>query len=196
MTMISSHTPKGGSLLEGAANPDAPSVDGAMAIFDAIMVAAAEWNPLVASDTGDAGHAVIDVEMQAETMANQIMSDESLKPFLLDTTKTELLPVISNLLGDAESDVLTVPSAQPPKTSHPDHQSEHMINPLDAIFAQPLSDQDAVSTETPITDAVMATRVMIPDQPLFQHLHPVSRGGRGHYENVKNPVQMARNLQQ
>ncbi len=194
MTMISSHTPKGGSLLEGVANPDAPSVDGAMAIFDAIMVAAAEWNPLVASDTGDAGHAVIDVEMQAETMANQIMSDESLKPFLLDTTKTELLPVISNLLGDAESDVLTVPSAQPPKTSHPDHQSEHMINPLDAIFAQPLSDQDAVSTETPITDAVMATRVMIPDQPLFQHLHPVSRGGRGHYENVKNPVQMLASL--
>ena len=194
MTMISSHTPKGGSLLDGVANPDTPSVDGAMAIFDAIMVAAAEWNALGANDTDDAGHAVIDVEMQAETMANQIMSDDSLKPFLLDTTKTELLPVISNLLGDAESDVLAMPSAQDPKTGQLDHQPEHMINPLDAIFAQPLSDQDTLSTETPMTDAVTTTQVMMPEQPLFQHLHPVSRGGRGHYENVKNPVQMLASL--
>lgn len=193
MTMISSHTPNGGTLLEGVANPNTPSVDGAMAIFDAIMVAVAEWDALGTNDTGDTGHAVIDVEMQAETMANQIMSDDSLKPFLHDTTKTELLPVISNLLGDAESDLSAMASAQtaqPIQTAQPDH----MINPLDAIFSQPLSDQDAVSTEKPITDAVMTTQVISPEQPLFQHSNPVSRGGRGHYENVKNPVQILASL--
>jgi flagellar hook-length control protein FliK len=87
-----------------------------------------------------------------------------------------------------------MPSAQDPKTGQSDHQPEHMINPLDAIFAQPLSDQDTLSIETPLTDAVTTTQVMMPEQPLFQHLHPVSRGGRGHYENVKNPVQMLASL--
>ncbi|MDG2466325.1 MAG: flagellar hook-length control protein FliK [Alphaproteobacteria bacterium] len=215
MTMISSHTPNGGTLLEGVANPNTPSVDGAMAIFDAIMVAVAEWDALGTSDTGDTGHAVIDVEMQAETMANQIMSDDSLKPFLHDTTKTELLPVISNLLGDAESEVLAMPSAQIPIKdkimSTQVMMPEQPLSNQDVVFSetphkdvvittqvmmpeQQLSDQDALFIETPLKDVVMTTKVMIPEQPVFQPLHPFSRGGRGHYESAKNPVQMLASL--
>ncbi|MBT6258099.1 MAG: hypothetical protein HOI92_09950, partial [Alphaproteobacteria bacterium] len=187
MTMISSHTPNGGTLLEGVANPNTPSVDGAMAIFDAIMVAVAEWDALGTSDTGDTGHAVIDVEMQAETMANQIMSDDSLKPFLHDTTKTELLPVISNLLGDAESEVLAMPSAQIPIKdkimSTQVMMPEQPLSNQDVVFSetphkdvvittqvmmpeQQLSDQDALFIETPLKDVVMTTKVMIPEQQL------------------------------
>ena len=271
MTMIISNSLKGGSLLEGIANPDTPSVDGAMAIFDAIMVAAAEWDTLGASDTSDAGYSDIDVKMQAEKMANQIMSDDSLKPFLLDATKTELLPVISNLLGNAKSEVLAMPSAQTPikdtimstqammpeqqlsdqdavfsETQHKDvvmttkvMMPEQQLSNQDAVFSetqhkdvvmttkvmmpeqqlsdqgalsietplkdtvittqvmmpeQPLLDQNAVFSETPLKDVVMTTQVMMPEQPIFQQLHPFSRGGRGHYESVKNPVQMLASL--
>ncbi|MGB2437140.1 MAG: hypothetical protein ACPH98_06180, partial [Candidatus Puniceispirillales bacterium] len=95
MTMINSITPKGIPFPDGIISPDHPSVDGAMAIFDAIIVAVANCHGSDQDDT--------DIQIKAEKVADQIMSDDSLKSYLDDANPVELLPVITNLLHHSDA---------------------------------------------------------------------------------------------
>ena len=122
MTLINANMPKGAALVESSASSNSPSVDGVVAIFDAIMAAVAEL---------DSGDLDMDMKQQAETMAAQLMADTSLQPYLDDTGKADLLPVISHLLGEADSASME---------AAPDGLPGDHIHQLNALFSAPLAE--------------------------------------------------------
>ncbi len=127
-------------------------------------------------------------------MASQIMSDDSLKSFLNDANKAELLPVITNLLHHTDietyhqisslnqdsgniqqqiSEVFETPLANKidPDITHPDHQQVDSQNRINQPLYLGLS----------------------PNIPPFQLSKPVPQS-RGQYETAKNPVQILASL--
>ncbi|MGB1036316.1 MAG: hypothetical protein ACPGYQ_03770, partial [Candidatus Puniceispirillales bacterium] len=144
MTMIHSITPKGITLPDGIISPDLPSVDGAMAIFDAIMVAVADWHGSDQDDT--------DMQTKAENVASQIMSDDSLKSFLNDANKAELLPVITNLLHHTDIETYHQISSLNQDSSNIQHQISEVFetplaNKIDAAIPYP--DDQQVDSHKP-----------------------------------------------
>ncbi|MBL6782060.1 MAG: hypothetical protein ISQ21_03390, partial [Alphaproteobacteria bacterium] len=176
MTLINANMPKAASLIEDGIGANSPSVDGAIAIFDAIMVAVAELN---SADLD------MDMTQQAETMATQLMADTSLQPYLDETGADDLLPVISQLLEEADSAPISdqaVKLASPPA---------HHIHQLNDIFAAPLADEAAA---TKPTDQAKKANALEAEHALFQSTQTASRQPRGHYGKTKNPVQVLASL--
>ena len=173
MTLINANMPKGAALVESSASSNSPSVDGVVAIFDAIMAAVAEL---------DSGDLDMDMKQQAETMAAQLMADTSLQPYLDDTGKADLLPVISHLLGEADSASME---------AAPDGLPGDHIHQLNALFSAPLAEAGVANNTA---DQAQKADAPEAEQSLLALSQSASRQPRGHYAKTKNPIQVLASL--
>lgn len=187
MTMIISNMPQGAILPDGINNSGDPSVDGAMAIFDAIMAAVADWHG------GDIEE--MDMQTKAETVASQIMSDDSLKFYLDDTGKADLLPFITDLLNDTE----IVPDHHISSLNYLTSENQNQIeavsdapiaNSVVTYMAAPKSNSDNITTE----DKEAPASGHIAENSYFQLSKSNGRQPRDLYETAKNPVQILASL--